>query len=347
MELKEIVAKLISIDSVSGKEKQACIWASNFLSDNGFSVELQEVGKDRWNVFAKKGSPKAIFFGHLDTVPAVSGWTKKPFSVTHEGDRAYGLGTWDMKGAVSAMLYAAQQAKNMGILLTVDEEQEGLGVLNAVQNRKFFDNIKLLVSGEAGNTQTTYAGIGHVGVGRKGWKGYVITKRLEGGHAATSGNDWVEWLYNAVSGPKKSKSRIIIRNFHATSKGFSVPDFAQADIDVIVEPEERDFDFKKEISGLFKLENGSIEEQKAEYPPYSFAKSPEIANVARIVKEFTEPRLIIGDSVADENVFAAKLGIPIAIMGPEGRNEHHADEWVSLKSLNEMAALYKRIADSY
>jgi acetylornithine deacetylase/succinyl-diaminopimelate desuccinylase-like protein len=347
MQLTEVLGRLVSIRSVSGQEKQACLWASDFLKANGFSVELQEVAKDRWNVFAKKGSPKAVFFGHLDTVPVAEGWTKEPFAITKEGDRLYGLGTWDMKGGVSTILDTAQQAKNMGILLTVDEEEEGLGAMKAVSNKNFFKGIKLLVSAEAGNTTTTYAGIGHISVGRKGWKGYIIKKRLEGGHAATSGNDWVEWLYKAVSGPKKSKSRIIIRNFHATSKGFSVPDLAQADLDVIVEPEERDFDFKNEISKLFKLENGSIEEHKSEHPPYSFAKDPEIMNVARIVKEFAEPRFIIGDSVADENVFAAKLGIPIVVMGPEGRNEHHADEWVSLKSLKEMAALYKRIADSY
>jgi acetylornithine deacetylase/succinyl-diaminopimelate desuccinylase-like protein len=347
MELKEILASLVSIDSVSGKEKQACLWAADFLKSNGFSVELQEVSKDRWNVFARKGNPKAVFFGHLDTVPPVSGWTKKPFSITSEGDKLYGLGTWDMKGGVSAILYNAQQAKDMAILLTVDEEESGTGSLKAVQNQAFFKGIKIIISAEAGNTPTTYAGLGHVTVGRKGWKGYSFRKALEGGHAAIAGNNWVDWLHAAVSTPRKVKSRIIIRNFHATAKGFSVPDSAEAYIDVIVEPEEKDADFGAEISRLFGLEKGSlVEDGPSEYPPYSFAGNPEIMKISGIVRQFTEVTFTLGDSVGDENVLA-RLGIPIVIMGPEGRNEHHADEWVSLKSLNEIAALYKKVLESY
>ncbi|MCX6774286.1 MAG: M20 family metallopeptidase [Candidatus Micrarchaeota archaeon] len=346
MELIEILGKIVSIKSVSGDENEICLWVSGFLRKNGFSVEMQEAAKHRWNIFAKKGNPKAIFFGHVDTVPKVEGWTKDPFSLVREGDRLYGLGAWDMKGGVAAILHNAQYAKNMAILLTVDEEEEGLGAKKAIQNKEFFKGMRIIVSGEAGNTPSTYGGLGHVAVGRKGCRDISFRKRLEGGHAAIVGNDWVEWLHKAVSKTKMAKSRIIIRNFHATSKGFSVPDSAEADIEVIVEPEEKNKDFGKVVSEMFGVEKGSLIEKKSEYPPYSFAEDPEISNVVGIVREFTKPVFVIGDSVGDENVLA-KLGIPIVIMGPEGRNEHHADEWVSLKSLREIADLYKRISDSY
>jgi acetylornithine deacetylase/succinyl-diaminopimelate desuccinylase-like protein len=234
----------------------------------------------------------------------------------------------------------------MAILLTVDEEEDGIGAAKAVQNREFFKGMRIIISAEAGNTPATYAGIGHIAAGRKGWRGYSFRKALEGGHAATSGNGWVEWLNSAVSAPRSLKSRIVIRNFHATAKGFSVPDTAEADIDVIVEPEEKDADFGTAISGIFGLGKGQLAEKRSEYAPYSFSGNPEILKVAGIVRKFAEPEFNIGDSVGDENMLA-KLGIPIAIMGPEGRDEHHADEWVSLKSVREMAGLYRAILGSY
>jgi hypothetical protein len=38
-------------------------------------------------------------------------------------------------------------------------------------------------------------------------------------------------------------------------------------------------------------------------------------------------------SVADENVFANRLHIPVVTIGPIGGGDHTAEEWVSLNSL--------------
>jgi len=43
------------------------------LKGLGYSVELQEVEKDRFNVIATTGaSPRVVFFKHMDTVPRTS-----------------------------------------------------------------------------------------------------------------------------------------------------------------------------------------------------------------------------------------------------------------------------------
>lgn len=58
-----------------------------------------------------KPGPHLGFCGHTDTKPAgdaAAEWRTDPFIGTIEGDRLYGLGSTDMKGALAAMLFAAE-----------------------------------------------------------------------------------------------------------------------------------------------------------------------------------------------------------------------------------------------
>src|SRR3954463_1770645 len=71
--------------------------------------------------------------GHLDTKPvgdAASEWRTDPFAPTIEGDRLFGLGSTDMKGACAAMVLAGaafarvadKVAGSLSLIFTVDEE---------------------------------------------------------------------------------------------------------------------------------------------------------------------------------------------------------------------------------
>jgi succinyl-diaminopimelate desuccinylase len=76
------------------------------------------------------------FAGHTDVVPTgpVQRWTSDPFVPSHREGRLYGRGAADMKGAVAAMVVAAEQfvaaqpdhAGDVALLLTSDEEGPGL-----------------------------------------------------------------------------------------------------------------------------------------------------------------------------------------------------------------------------
>ncbi|MEA2596497.1 MAG: succinyl-diaminopimelate desuccinylase [Thermomicrobiales bacterium] len=71
--------------------------------------------------------------GHLDTKPvgeAAAEWRTDPFRATFDGDRLYGLGSTDMKGAVAAMVLAGaafaavadRTAGSLSLVFTADEE---------------------------------------------------------------------------------------------------------------------------------------------------------------------------------------------------------------------------------
>lgn len=77
--------------------------------------------------------PLAHLTGHLDVVPAGSGWTIDPFGGVVRDGRLYGRGSCDMKAGLAAAVYAAEAIRRAGVSLrgtieisgTVDEESGG------------------------------------------------------------------------------------------------------------------------------------------------------------------------------------------------------------------------------
>ena len=54
--------------------------------------------------YLNRGFPKILFLGHCDVVPEGPNWETDPFEMTIKGEKAFGRGTADMKGAVSTIL---------------------------------------------------------------------------------------------------------------------------------------------------------------------------------------------------------------------------------------------------
>lgn len=77
------------------------------------------------------GGRHLVLAGHIDTKPVGDArWSVDPFAADVDGDRLYGLGSADMKGAVAAMLLAAAEltrgsaprAGRLTLALVADEE---------------------------------------------------------------------------------------------------------------------------------------------------------------------------------------------------------------------------------
>lgn len=133
MNVIELTRKLIDIPSVTGEEKLVGLFLKSHLEELGYVVEMQEVEKDRFNVFATTGAwPRVVLSTHLDTVP--------PHIVSSENEeKIFGRGACDAKGIIAAQIVAAERlreegAREIGMLFTVDEEQGSLGA--QVANKK-------------------------------------------------------------------------------------------------------------------------------------------------------------------------------------------------------------------
>src|SRR5690242_5291751 len=119
-ELAELTAQLVALDSVNpalvrggGGERAIALLVADWCASRGFEVEV--VGEERASVIARRrgsgGGRSLLLNGHLDTV-GVTGMDA-PFEPRVENGRLHGRGSYDMKGALAALLVAAADATGL------------------------------------------------------------------------------------------------------------------------------------------------------------------------------------------------------------------------------------------
>lgn len=131
---------LIGFKSISPASGGAMEYIADLLKQHGFSVEVKIFGngpETTTNLYAVYGTqkPNICFAGHVDVVPAgnTALWQNDPFFMTLIGEKIYGRGAVDMKGAIACMLSASLEflkatpnpKGSLGFLLTSDEEASG------------------------------------------------------------------------------------------------------------------------------------------------------------------------------------------------------------------------------
>jgi succinyl-diaminopimelate desuccinylase len=128
------LARLISIDTSSAPGCYSGPFAGvlqDMFAPLGFSFRRLEVPPNmlprgeptpRINMVAGRRTGRRIctIYFHTDTLPAGEGWSRPPFSLSRQGNRLYGRGTADMKGAIAAVWSALRAADAVGLGLRFD-----------------------------------------------------------------------------------------------------------------------------------------------------------------------------------------------------------------------------------
>ena len=129
-EAVELLKQLISTPSVSREETDAANILTDFIEKCGLPCE--RIGNNllvREELDEEK--PTVLLCAHIDTVKAVSTWTRDPFTPIVEGDRLYGLGSNDCGGGLVSMLQAYRCLRgkttkyNLVYLASCEEEVSG------------------------------------------------------------------------------------------------------------------------------------------------------------------------------------------------------------------------------
>ncbi|WP_375318908.1 succinyl-diaminopimelate desuccinylase [Candidatus Tisiphia endosymbiont of Oplodontha viridula] len=194
-----ILEKLISFQSVTPKSSGCIEYISNLLEENGFKTETKIFGEDDYkvtNLYAVYGTarPNICFAGHVDVVPAGDRtlWSNDPFIASTVGDKIYGRGAVDMKGAIACFLAASLQfikyiqAPNGSISFLITSDEEGSGKYGTVEMLKHLHRggnnlIDLAIVGEPTNEHQ----VGDtVKIGRRGSINFNLALYGMAGHVA-------------------------------------------------------------------------------------------------------------------------------------------------------------------
>lgn len=153
-ELLSLHKSLIATKSISGTENKVGNVLADYLTDKGYTVELQFVppqnntpeGEERFNVLAWRGkhpNPKVLVTSHIDVVPPHIPYGIDDGEVTKD-TMITGRGSVDAKGSVAAMVTALEEllkadkvdGDKVMLLFVVGEEKSGDGM------RTFSDSLE-------------------------------------------------------------------------------------------------------------------------------------------------------------------------------------------------------------
>ena len=160
------------------------------IKNLGLSPKRMGETRERSNVVCIFGPDRfrksLILNGHMDTVEQTSTWTKKPFAGVVENNKLYGVGALDMKGTLSAYIFAlkalvAEKVKLDGRLIlefVVDEEPGASSQFGTEYLVKKGILAKAAIIGEPGT--------GKISIGHRGGYRFRLTTSGEAVHTGFS-----------------------------------------------------------------------------------------------------------------------------------------------------------------
>ncbi len=370
MDSLSLLSKLVSIHSVFPDEKEIAFFLAKELEARGFKVTLQKFGTERYNVLAERGTRgKAIMFqGHIDTVPAYNYEKVDPYKLTEVDGKLYGLGGYDMKAGIAAILKAVEVKtdRKIKVAFVSDEENDSQGCFEFCKSGFLKDTEFVLVT-EISDVHDMHEATRTVTMGRRGrvqfridvpGKSYHAARQELGISAITQSAHLAlavdEQNKELPKHPKLQHGSQFVRKIFSHAVSLSVPDECQMLIDRhLVVPETIESAQKQIQARIDELySKGTVKKgahdaqakvvvQPREVPylmPYTTPEdNSNVQMLGKLIKEKLGKPIAFnyGLSVADENLIAMQ-GVPVVSYGPIGDGEHSNKEWVSKKSYLEL-----------
>ncbi len=369
----DLTCALIELASVTPDDAGCQRLLADRLEALGFDTEWLRFG-DVSNVLFTHGQdqvedgPSVWFLGHTDVVPTgpLEDWTSPPFKAEVRNNILYGRGAADMKGAVAAMVTAAEDFVAMhpdhkgqlGILLTSDEEGPAVDgvkrVAELLQQRNGAPQYCLVGEPSCAN---------HLGdTVRVGRRGSIHARlRVHGiqGHSAFPDalDNPIHRLANFIQALTKIEwdqgdmdfppTHCQVTNIHAGTGAENVtPGVAEAWLNFRNSPVSNSEDIKARVETLLQQNGISSYElgwRVSGEPFRSKSGRLRTAVVEAIQHELgTRPELNTGGGTSDGR-FMAPLGTEVVEFGLLNESIHKIDECVSTDDLEALSAVYKRI----
>jgi len=349
-ELVALTSRLISYETSSSEAVLECAgFIEGWLDARGIGVESDEIrGLPvlRAEVGPEDG-PTVVLHGHIDVVPGQAG----QFEPKVDGDRLYGRGAYDMKGALAAMLLSAAAMRDQ------DAVRVRLGIVGDEESEEEVErgSDHLVDSGFVGDFAITGEPTDlHIGVEAKG----VLALRVEvGGVAAHGATPWLgdNAILRAIEVFRSIESLPFARHsselFDRPSINLGrilggdalnkVPDRCAIDVDIRYLPDQDPSTVLEQVGGVPGIEV----EQLFTRPPAIVDRNLAYVQALRdaaATHHDGEP-MSVGRDGASDAVSFLRVGVPAVEFGPLGEGHHGPAEWVSVSSLH----AYRQALDTF
>jgi succinyl-diaminopimelate desuccinylase len=349
-ELVALASRLVSYETSHPEGVLECAgFVKGWLDARGIETKSDEI-RGLPVLRAEVGPEDAstvVLHGHIDVVPGQAG----QFEPKVEGDRLYGRGAYDMKGALAAMMLSAAAMR----------EQSGMRVrLGIVGDEESEEEVErgsdhLVDSGFTGDFAITGEPTDlHIGVEAKG----VLALRVEvGGVAAHGATPWlgdnavlraIEVFRSIESLPfARHSSELFDRpsiNLGRILGGDAlnkVPDRCMIDVDIRYLPDQDPATLLAQVRGIPDTQVAQL-----------FTRPPAVVDrdlpYVRALRDAAashhdgEP-MSVGRDGASDAVSFLRVGVPAVEFGPIGEGHHGPAEWVSVSSLH----AYRQALDTF
>jgi succinyl-diaminopimelate desuccinylase len=370
----ELARALIRKPSVTPKDEGALDVLQNALTALGFQCHRLPFGAAEEkvdNLYARLGTaaPNFCFAGHTDVVPVGNGWTAEPFKADIIDGHLYGRGASDMKSAIAAFVAAVSQfidktkpKGSISLLITGDEEGDALNgtvkVLDWLTARG--EKIDVCLVGEP-TSQTKLGDMAKIGrrgsltakltvFGTQGHSAYphladnpiprmmkmlgaMIEKPLDNGSAhfqastlAITTFDVGNTASNVIPGTASAAFNIRFNDLHTGAK---LQDWLKTTLDRAADGAH--YKLTTRISGeSFLTPPGPLSELVVGAVKDVMGRAPELSTTGGT----SDARFI-------------KNMCPVVELGMVGLTMHKADERCSLKDLEDLTAIYRRVLERY
>lgn len=352
-------------------EKEVAELIYQELKESGLNPVRMGVSKERKNILLEWGYKRArnslMLNGHMDTIPPEGDDVVSPYSGSVRGGKLHGLGALDMKGSLSAYVYAVKALEDAGIEIAgklyvafvVDEES---GACSPYGTQYLLEEgivPKACIIGENGSKV--------VRIGQRGGYRFKLSVYGEAVHTGISAWERREAGKNAVVEMTKAIDALQdleipykpSRTFIGRKPVFTFPTKITGGTAINVVPG------KCEAYGDVRLLPGNSETQvkmllverlqklgiKYEITDLMFVPAAEVDPREKIVETLSmqvkevmgfEPALK-GAGPGTDGWMLSKRDVPTIFgFGPDGGGEHGKGEWVDLESLKKVTEVYAR-----
>lgn len=304
------------------------------------------------------------FAGHVDVVPAGSGWDTDPYKAVEKDGYIYGRGTQDMKSGVAAFVQALKETQKfrgtLSLLLTSDEEGEGthgtIEMINYLKERAMLPDAAVVAE------PTCEAVFGDaIKVGRRGSINGYITLKGKQGHAAypEKGVNPINLIAPRLVGMAGvdldngdaffAPSKFVITDIRA---GIQVTNVTPNELKMMFNVRNTTLTTKEDVRAFVAKNLEGLEYEltltQGSYPFVTDANAKVIKNIDKAIERVTQvkPKHSTAGGTSDAR-HMAPLGIEVVEFGVINDTIHAVNERTSRKEVEKLYEVFKNLIESW